>query len=374
MDESSKEKLEQELKFLKESFEAEVISREEYEKGKERIEKKLQGNGNGDNGGFFESENSNKKEPEKGPEEKKEEIKEDTKEKLNEPEEAGQIIGVKVEKSQDKKDSKIFRYAVVFAVLTLMIFFGYSLLIKNDQGNNEKKIQLTPICSSNSDCVQGGKQGNCENAGDISAKCQYPEIIKTKVTVLNDRKNCFNCDTQRILGIIENWFGDLDVTEIDLNSAQGKEFADKFVVDVLPAYILENISDKPAYSQIKQTFIVKEGSFLLSESAAASPFYFRRENMPNKLDAFIKEGDSASIKAEKNLEEFLDNFPNAEFEKHSPADDLAKELGINVFPAFLVNNRVKFTGVHPAEIIKDNFCSLNKIDECDKELQSNLVE
>ena len=34
-------RLEQELKFLKESFEAEVISKEEFEKGKNRIEEKL---------------------------------------------------------------------------------------------------------------------------------------------------------------------------------------------------------------------------------------------------------------------------------------------------------------------------------------------
>ena len=43
MDDGSaqKERLDQELRFLKESFEAEVISREEFEKGKDRIEKRL---------------------------------------------------------------------------------------------------------------------------------------------------------------------------------------------------------------------------------------------------------------------------------------------------------------------------------------------
>ena len=40
-DKTQRERLEQELRFLKESFEADVISREEYEKGKDRIEKKL---------------------------------------------------------------------------------------------------------------------------------------------------------------------------------------------------------------------------------------------------------------------------------------------------------------------------------------------
>src|SRR3989344_3932827 len=40
-DRSQKDRLEQELRFLKESFEAEVISKEEFDKGKERIERKL---------------------------------------------------------------------------------------------------------------------------------------------------------------------------------------------------------------------------------------------------------------------------------------------------------------------------------------------
>ena len=36
MEKEQKERLEQELRFLKESLEADVISRDEYEKGKER--------------------------------------------------------------------------------------------------------------------------------------------------------------------------------------------------------------------------------------------------------------------------------------------------------------------------------------------------
>ena len=40
-DKSQRERLEQELRFLKESFEAEVISKEEFKKGKDRLEEKL---------------------------------------------------------------------------------------------------------------------------------------------------------------------------------------------------------------------------------------------------------------------------------------------------------------------------------------------
>lgn len=41
MPESQVDRLKRELKFLKESFEAGIISEEEYTKGKKRIEKRL---------------------------------------------------------------------------------------------------------------------------------------------------------------------------------------------------------------------------------------------------------------------------------------------------------------------------------------------
>lgn len=373
MDDEARKRLEQELRFLKESFEAEVISKEEFEKGKERIEKKLQGNG-GNGIEPAESKEPEKKEAEAPTESasqvKSEEITEPKKdfESQQPPTETKEL------EKEAEKDNKAFKYAVVFVVLALIIFFGYSLL-KQDKsaGKEEIKAQFIPACSYDKGCIKNGVQGICLNAGTKSAKCQF-EIKKTKVTVINDRNNCFNCDTERVLGIIENWFGSLNVSELDYGTAQGKELADKFGINVLPAYIFESdITIKTAYNQIRQTFINKNGNYILSKNAAASTFYFRRENIQNKLDFFAKEGDASSTKAEKNLKEFLNAFPDIEFEKHSSNSNLAKELGVRTFPVFLVNNQIKFSGIHPAETIKDNFCSMNKLKECEKELSSNLV-
>ena len=343
MDEGAKKKLDQELGFLKESFDAEVISKEEYEKGKERIEKKLQGNGNNGNVEAIESQKSEKKEIEAKTESKSEETaiteaKKDV-ESQQLPAEAKEL------KEEGKKDNKIFKYAVVFVVLALIVFFGYSLLKQNKAMEKEE-----------------------------TKAAQFVPMTKTKVTVLNDRNNCFNCGTERVLGIIESWFGPLEANEIDYNTSQGKEIADKFDLKALPAYIFDDeIASKASYNRVKQTFVMKNGNYLLSDNAAASAFYLRRENMPNRLDFFVKEGDASSIKAEKTLREFMGACPDVKFEKHSSTSELAKELGIKAFPAFLVINQVKFSGIHPSETIKDNFCSLNKAEECSKELSNNLI-
>ncbi|MBI2652733.1 hypothetical protein HYX00_04680, partial [Candidatus Woesearchaeota archaeon] len=76
---------------------------------------------------------------------------------------------------------------------------------------------------------------------------------------------------------------------------------------------------------------------------------------------------------EKNLKEFLDAFKEVKFDKYLSNELLAKELNIKTFPTFLINNRVKFSGVHTAETVKENFCKMNKLKECEKGLSKNLV-
>jgi len=350
-DKTHKEKLEQELRFLKESFEAEVISKEEYEKGKERLEKKL---------------NEIEKIAKDGDEEAKEEQKMgqiiEKKEDVNKDIKDGEKIRLKViqeieqeaikedvhekpaEVDGQKRQSKFFKYAVVFIVLTLVIFFSYSLL-KNDKEFQEKKEEVMPA-----------------------------NIAKTNVIILNGRKNCFNCDTQRVTSILEQWFGAINAKEMDYNTREGNDTAEKFNARLLPMYILdESITNSSSFEQFKQVFVKKDNYYILSEDAAGSTFYFRRDNIPNKLDLFFVDGDNASKKSERNMREFLEVFKDVKFEKHLSSENLAKELGIKNFPTFLINNRIKFSGVHTAETIKENFCKMNKLEACSKILSKSLI-
>ncbi|MBI3035324.1 hypothetical protein HYY71_03300 [Candidatus Woesearchaeota archaeon] len=393
-DKTQKERLEQELRFLKESFEAEVISKEEFEKGRERIERKLK----------------EIKQAEKGQiPEKQEPVKEQKKDEAVEITETGKIKlrvfqdehhethnhpGAETEQKteqkeapkepapekpalagEQKKESKLFRYSAVFVVLILAVFFSYSIL-KDTKDVQEKtaKSNLVAVCSSNEDCRQEGKEGTCLEPGTKNAKCKFKETPKTSVIVLNDKKNCFNCDSQRVLSIIEEWFGDINAREIDYSTPEGKGIAEKFDAKALPMYILdENITQKPRFEQFKRLFAKKYNNYALSEDVAAANLYIKRENVLNKLDLFVIPKDNASIRAEENLREFLENFKDAKFDRHLSTDKLAVELGIKNFPTFLVNNRVKFSGVHSAETIKEKFCKLNSLPECEKSLSRSLV-
>ena len=373
-DKTQKERLEQELRFLKESFEAEVISKEEYEKGKDRIEKKLKEIEIGAQD--TKEENGKEKDAQKEEAEaKKEGLPEVGQEKAVEaPAKEPQASEPKIVQEAQKKENRLFKYAVVFVVLALVIFFSYSLLKAKPPVEKPSEVKFVSECSSDADCRQEGKEGKCLHTATKEAKCEFEEMQKTNVLVLNDRKSCFNCGTERVLSILESWFGELNAKEINYNTETGKVLAESINVSLLPAYVLdENITEKEAFEQFKRAFVKRDGMYVLSEDAAGSTFYFRRENIPNKLDLFVKQGDSASAKAEKNLQGFLDRFKDVKFEKHLSDSELAQELGIKNFPAFLINSKVKFSGVQTADTIKVNFCSLNKADACNETLSKSLA-
>ena len=385
-DKTQKERLEQELRFLKESFEAEVISKEEFEKGKDRIEKKLKEIQSTE----IKQVSEETKEQIEAP--KKEEATQKQPEKIrlkviqNETEEhqyfeQSEKIEQKETQKQSisqepKKKSKFFKYAVVFIILVLIAFFSYSLLKGSMSKSQEKttQVKFVAACNSDEDCKREGKEGFCLSPGAKDAKCEFKDGQKTNVLVLNDKTNCFNCDTQRVISILEDWFGPLNVKEFDYNSAEGKNLTERFDVKTLPMYVFnENITNKPNYAKLQKIFIKKGGNYILSDDVAGSSFYPKRENIPNKLDLLVISGDNTSLKAENNLKEFLESFKEVKFDRHLSDDNLAKELGIKNFPAFLVNNRVKFSGVLAAETIKENFCKLNKLPECEKSLSKSLV-
>ncbi len=378
-DKTQKERLEQELRFLKESFEAEVISKEEFEKGKNRLEKKLKDIGAGKKYTAAEKEETRadpiKEEPAKEPEKIKLKVIQDEEyfEPIHEVQQKEQAQEMK-EPLPQKKESKFFKYAIVFIVLTLVVFFSYSFVKGKKYLGENTPQKFIAACNSDSDCRQDGKKGACLNAGKKNAKCEFKEYPKTNILVLNDRQNCFNCDTQRVLGILESWFGPISAKEINPGTDEGKNISEKVGAKMLPMYILdENITGNSGFEQFKAAFIKKYNYFVLNDNAAGSSFYIKRENIPNKLDLFIISGDDASARAEKNLKEFLDTFPEVKFEKHFSEDSLVKELGIKNFPAFLVNNKDKFTGIQSAEVIKENFCKINKLPECQKSLSKSLV-
>lgn len=277
---------------------------------------------------------------------------------------------------EEKKGSKkIFMYIGI--ILILGFITGYFFFSGQDSSDVEilgNELLSFIACSSDNDCIKEGHIGTCNNPGEENAECEYVKDIEIKLMVLNN-KNCFNCDTGRVLSILNGFFPNIDIDHVDFETEKGKEIAESFDIIALPAYILNSsLSESPNYYKFFNAFDKVSSEYVMKNTVANSNYYIERAEIMNKLDLFVQSGQSASSMVEENLQEFLEAFEgNVVFETHNTNSQIVKELGINSFPAFLVNNKVKFSGVQPADKIKDNFCEMNQHDECDLELSKSLV-
>ncbi|MEK6876037.1 MAG: hypothetical protein AABX63_01390 [Nanoarchaeota archaeon] len=424
---TDKEKLGEELKLLEESLHLEVITKEEYEEAKQRVERKLKSLEK--KAERLETKAEKKIEEVKIKEIKREEIREVTKaeeekeeeetpsEENNseeEPEEekveeetaksAEEIAAEQVRKAageaeireeaekdeesvplakpEERKEEDSFELSkgsmkvLIYAVAILVLAFGsyFFFFSGNPDDNTLSKSTVFIACSSDKDCKKEGSIGTCNNPGAKDAECAYAEDVEVKLTLLNDN-SCFNCDAGRVLSILNEFFPNLDIENFDIGSNEGKKIAERFGIAALPAYILNSsLQQASNYHKFFSAFNIAGDSFVMKNTVANSNFYIERGEIPGKLDLILKDGQAASTEAEKNLQEFLNSFKGkVDFEKHSDNSALAKELGINTFPVFLVNNEVKFSGVQAADVIKDNFCQMNDLEECGLELSKSLI-
>lgn len=362
MDEQEEQRirLERKLKFLKGSLDADIISREEYEKGKERIEKKLKELGGEEKPKIEIKEEVKKEEPgvEKKPEaEEKEAV-----------EKKPRLTVVKY-----KEKPKLLWWAVLAIAIILVSVYMCSKAPAPYEETAEEEIKL-PVCSSDDECEQEGMIGVCENPGMEDAECSFIEPVEVGLIVLND-ETCVSCDTRPTIKIIKSLFPGVEYREIDFNSEEGKEIAEEFDVEVLPAYILDsNLEDAYNYEKAKRAFASKGDKHIMSAYSSGANYYFKRSRVNNTLELFALSGSINTIKAEKNIEEVLELFGDKiVFEEHlMEAGETVEGIGINTYPAFLVNNQYKFSGVHAAETIKEEFCAWNPLEECIEELSIDL--
>lgn len=88
------------------------------------------------------------------------------------------------------------------------------------------------------------------------------------ITILSD-KTCKQCDTTQAIDILSNQvFPGAKVTELDYSSKEGKKLAEKYDIEILPAYLLGKDVEKTAnFARIQDTLIKKDNQYMIHPSA-----------------------------------------------------------------------------------------------------------
>jgi len=396
MTNEQKERLEQELRFLNESLEADVISRDEYERGKERIDRKLN-----------EIVPVETKEAEEEPGIEIKEIKEHTKIIGAEEKESPDVDLSEAEMPEEKQDiaptqeedpdeisrdseieepeeeieiSKKWFYIVGIIIIVFILFFAIRSCKspETDEGGQIGEVlseetheeEFVPECSRDSDCKKEGSIAVCANPGAKEAKCEFTLDQTTDLIVIND-KDCKLCSTANTITIVKEIFPNAKIREIDLSGKEAQALTNELGIDALPAYIFDSNVQGTANFKDFTALRQKGDSYLITDTASGAVYYLKRPLVKNKLDLYVLPETDGDV--ESNVQEVLTLFNGKlDFTKHVITEKekkgLEAELAINTYPTFLVNNQVKFRGILPADTIKEKICSVNYFEECKKEL------
>ncbi len=363
-----KEKLEKQLRFLKESLDAGVISREEYEKGKERVEKKI----------------SHLEESQAGqtvqevPEEQKIEIKGPEEVKPLEEEKIPEKEWVKEAPEEEPSVDKRIIIGVAVAALLLVVFF---LTRSPAEGPGEidapEETVLEPLCSSDQDCMRQGKIGSCQNPGTADAICVFKDPTTVELTVI-ETDDCVSCDSSRMINVLTQLFLSLDVENIDYSSAEGRRLAADYGIEVLPAYILgSRVNQTESFDDFKTALRQADDKYVVMPTLLGTGYFINRDELVNTIHIYTLPEDTDKV--ESNMQELLGLFGDSiEYGlitvAPSEKGQLKQELAITSYPSFIVNNKLKFSGIRSAESIKEKFCELNQLTECSQTLSKDIKD
>jgi hypothetical protein len=218
MAESQADRLKRELRFLKESYEAGIISEEEYNKGKSRIEGKLAEWGEGV---VEEYKRDNIRETEDIIEEDKESDKEDGEEEKSDKTSEEDDEDIFSSKKNPNKSSKEIKKPAK----------KHEEIFEDEFGDDEgKKPSIWKIVAAVI-VVAAVIAFFLMNQNKIKAD------FNTDYVILTD-KNCASCDTRSAEAVIEKLFPNMTKSYVDYNTKQGKALYN-IGIKYLPAYIFK---------------------------------------------------------------------------------------------------------------------------------------
>ncbi|MEK6808752.1 MAG: hypothetical protein AABY14_03640, partial [Nanoarchaeota archaeon] len=361
------------LRFLKDTVDAGLINEDEFEREKERISLKL-------NSSLITQEDKiiEKEIVEQKNEQKIEVLKEDVKEEgsdkvdevhLQEPDtnksEEKPDIGDMNNVAEDKKEESLtlvseqhsgdkwFKYGVI-AVVIIAIFVAFSF-----------------ISAKETKTLTGTEDINLQNTNT-------PKITEKAINliIINDN-SCKTCNSERMINVIKQLF-QIKESYLDISNADAMSLLEELSISSLPAYIFDSeIENTASFKKFSSALIKKGEKYVIAPSASGSSYFFKAEPMSKKLEIFLLEGDELNKKVKDNIEGFLIAFKGEltyveHIVKKEDLNELKEELGITTFPTFLINNQYKEVGVMSAEMLKQDFCEVNKLEKCSKSLSKEI--
>lgn len=157
------------------------------------------------------------------------------------------------------------------------------------EGQN-KGVQGTPAFFIGDQMISGAQPYEsflpiiCAKIPNHEACKNAPKPVAFKIYVIEDLR-CTDCDSTRIVQVLQQLFVGATIEKVDYNTARGKELYNIAGVTYLPMYILEKtVKDDPSYSKVEAAMQAKGDYYVILPQAVGATFDPNGEICTNGVD------------------------------------------------------------------------------------------
>jgi len=156
------------------------------------------------------------------------------------------------------------------------------------QRPGDARCQQVPACGSDADCgAPPGQLGLCEDPDTPRARCVHYQPVVFTLKVLSTAA-CDLCDTGTFLRTTAELFPGGHVETYTLETPAGAALAQKYGIQVFPAYIFSaEFARSPRFPRVRHMVVSADDGYLLQPRIASSTFWRRRPPRPGRLDLFL---------------------------------------------------------------------------------------
>ena len=219
-----------------------------------------------------------------------------------------------VQPKQEIPQQKSSRLAIVLWIAGALLLLGmlvfFSIALENTARDKAKAGNQSPAiaCFTLADCKVLGNESRCANPGTPDAYCEHKEIVVANLTVLN-AKDCAECGTSRVTALLKEWFPGAAASKVDASSPEGKALIKSYGITMLPAYVLgAGVENSLMFQDVKSAFRAAGGAYVMKDGAAGAVLYLGRADQLRVVDVFLAPEEESSRKAILNMEEFAGLF------------------------------------------------------------------
>jgi|ETNmetMinimDraft_2_1059921.scaffolds.fasta_scaffold00367_3 chemotaxis protein histidine kinase CheA len=286
--------------------------------------------------------------------------------------------------SKDSSErSSLGKYAFIVLVIAFGLFFLFKGNLFGDRsGSMDQPIELLaqseivtePACYRDSDCSQDRMIGSCSDAATSDAACSFVEDSEVHLTIIDD-PSCALCDSTRMEQTLREVFPNLVVNRLSFASDEGSALALRQQISLLPAYFIgEEVGNAAHFDLFSRALALVDGGYFVTPQASGASYFAGREPRAKTLTVFV----TADVRDRtmRNVQPVVDLFKGditfTERLVNANAQSLVDEFAISTYPTFVINNHVKFGGIHSPDSIKENYCLFNAVAGCSTTLTSQI--